>query len=886
MKLLQLLFRRPGIKREIDEELRFHLEQRTTENLAAGMTPEEAAREARKRFGNLQSVREECREKSRANFGEETLQDVRFAFRQLLKNRGFTIVAVLTLALGIGANTAIFSVVDQLLVRPLPVAEPERLALLGQSRGEGNVDYEFNYPLFRDYQRENKVFSQLSATAEQSVGLGTGGATERQQALLVSGNYFSMLGVNAALGRTFAPNEGVEIDDAPVVVLSHGLWERRFGADPQVLNRSVTVDGRPFTVIGVAPREFTGTTRGFVPDLYVPITMYGQLTSERPGNEHPLNTRFFTWHWIMGRLKDGVSAEQARAAMDVLARQADAAKLPNTSTNLVVLPGAQGFSANLQEARMPLNLLLGTAGLVLLIACANLANLQLARGAGRTREFAIRLALGSCRWRLVRGLLTESLLVSLAGGVLGLLVAIWLAHVLTQFRTPHAEISLPSGLDPRALLFAFGASIATGLLFGLLPAFRASRPQIVPELKGGGGTTEAHTRRWNLRSGLVVLQVSLSLVVLVGAGLCARSLQNLQRIEPGFEPSKIVLSSFDLGLNNYTPPRVREFYDQLLQRVRALPGVESASLSLTTPLSGNAPGMSVGRVEGYQAGPREHPWGDVNFVSDDYFRTLNVPILRGRDFAAADAANSPAVVIVNDAFARKYLAGQDPVGKRLFQYGAGGQTPTEIVGVVETTRSRRLTDPARPAMYFPLTQMPDRALTLSIRTGFDPSATISLVRGLVKSLDANVPIFNIHTLAQQKDNSLALQRMAATLLGGFGVLALMLAALGIYGMLAYSVSRRTREIGVRMALGAQVADVLRMVFRQGLGLTAFGLVIGLLGAIAATRLLRGFLYEVQPLDPVTFVVVSATLVLVATGACWLPARRAARVDPMIALRHE
>jgi putative ABC transport system permease protein len=815
------------------------------------------------------------------------MNDLKFALRQLLKNPGFTAVAVLTLALGIGANTAIFSVVDQLLVRPLPVAEPERLALLGQSRGQGNVEYEFNYPLFRDYQRENKVFSQLSATAEQSVGLGTGGATERQQALLVSGNYFSMLGVNAALGRTFAPNEGVEIDDAPVVVLSHGLWERRFGADPQVLNRSVTVDGHPFTVIGVAPREFTGTTRGFVPDLYVPITMYGQLTSERPGNEHPLNTRFFTWHWIMGRLKDGVSPIQAKAAMEVLARQADAAKLPNTATNLVVLPGAQGFSANLQEARMPLNLLLGTAGLVLLIACANLANLQLARGAGRTREFAIRLALGSRPWRLVRGLLTESLLLSVAGGVLGLLVAVWLVDVLTQFRPPNASISLPTGLDPRALLFALGASVATGLLFGLVPAFRASRPQIVPELKGGGSTTtEPRTGRWNLRSGLVVLQVSLSLVVLVGAGLCTRSLQKLQRIDPGFEPSKIVLSSFDLGLNDYTPPQAQQFYDQLLERVRALPGVEAASLSANTPLSGNAPGMSVARIEGYQAGPREHPWGDVNFVGVDYFRTLSMPLLRGRDFAKSDAANSPAVVIVNEAFAKLYLPGQDPVGKRIFQYGARGEISTEIVGVVETTRSRRLSDQARSAMYLPLTQQPAQALTLSVRTGLDPAATIPLLRQLVKSLDANVPIFDIRTLAQQKDGSLALQRMAATLLGGFGVVALLLAALGIYGVLAYSVSRRTREIGVRMALGAQVADVLRMVLRQGFGLTLIGLVIGLLGAFAATRLLRGFLYEVQPLDPITFVVVSATLVLVAAGACWLPARRATRVDPMVALRTE
>jgi macrolide transport system ATP-binding/permease protein len=814
------------------------------------------------------------------------MNDLKFAFRQLLKNPGFTAVAVLTLALGIGANTAIFSVVDQLLMRPLPVSDPQRLVLLGQSRGEGRVDFEFNYPLFRDYQRGNQVFSQLSATAEQAVGLGTGGATERQRALLVSGNYFSMLGVNAALGRTFAPNEGVEIDDAPVVVISHGLWQRRFGADPQVLNRGVTVNGRPFTIIGVAPREFAGTTRGFVPDLYVPITMLGQLSADRPGNEHPLNTRYFTWHWIMGRLKDGVAPEQAQAAMGLLAQQANAAALPNTSTNLVVLPGAQGFSDNLREARLPLNLLLGTAGLVLLIACANLANLQLARATGRTRDFAIRLALGAGRGRLVRGLLTESLLLSLAGGGLGLLVAVWLVDVLNQFRPPNADIELPSGLDPRALLFALAASVATGLLFGLVPAFRASRPQIVPELKGGGSTTEPRVGRWNLRSGLVVLQVSLSLVVLVSAGLCTRSLQKLQGIDAGFEPSKVVLASFDLGLNNYAAPQAKEFYDRLLERVRTLPGVEAAGLSLVTPLSGSAPGMSVERVEGYQAGPREHAVGEINFVDGDFFRALSVPLLRGRDFTAIDAANSPAVVVINDAFAQRYFSGQDPLGKRIFQHGPDGGTPTEVVGVVETTRSRRLTDQARPAMYFPLTQKPDRALTLSVRTGLDPAATISRLRELVTSLDPNVPIFRLRTLEQQKNGSLSLQRMAATLLGGFGLLALLLAALGIYGVLAYSVSRRTREIGVRMALGAQVADVLRLVLRQGFGLTGIGLLLGLGGAFAATRLLSGFLYEVQPFDPVTFFAVALLLALVAMVACWLPARRAARVHPMTALRNE
>ncbi len=816
------------------------------------------------------------------------MNNLRFAFRQLLKSPGFTVVALLTLALGIGANTAIFSVVDRLLVRPLPVAEPQRLALLGQARGDGNVDFEFNYPLFRDYQRDNTVFSQLTATAETSVGLGTGGATERQRALLVSGNYFAMLGVNAALGRTFAPNEGVEIDDAAVAVISHGLWQRSFGADPQVIGRNVTVNGHTFTVIGVAPREFTGSTRTVVPELYLPITAFGQLTAERPGGEHPLSTRFFTWHNIMGRLKDGVSLEQANLAMQVLTGQYRQNPPPNTPEKIAVLSGAQGFTQDLRDARLPMNLLLATAALVLLIACANLANLQLARATGRSRDFAIRLALGAGRGRVMRELLAESVLLALGGGLLGMLVAVWLGEVLGRFSPGGASVEVGGTLDLRVLLFALGASVGTGILFGLAPAWRASRPQLVPELKGGGGTTEARMGRWNLRSVLVVLQIALSLLVLVSAGLCVRSLKKLQQLDPGFEPSRVVLMSFDLGLNNFSQPQAKIFYDQLLERVRTLPGVEAASVGLTTPLSGNSPGMSLERVDDYQAGPREHPVGDFNLVATDYFRALGLPLLRGRDFQVTDAANGPPVVIVNEAFARRYWPGQEAVGKHIFQHGPDGGVATEVVGVVGTTRSRRLSDPARPAFYFPFGQQGhlELGVTLAVRTGLDPASTITRLRELVKSMDANIPVFRVRTLAEQKDGSLSLQRMAATLLGGFGVLALLLAGLGIYGVLAYSVSRRTREIGVRMALGAQVTDVLRLVLGQGIGLAGVGMLIGLAAAIGVTRLLRGFLYEVQPLDPITFVSVAVLLAAVALFACWLPARRAARVDPMVALRAE
>ncbi len=385
---------------------------------------------------------------------------------------------------------------------------------------------------------------------------------------------------------------------------------------------------------------------------------------------------------------------------------------------------------------------------------------------------------------------------------------------------------------------------------------------------------------------LVILQIALSLLVLVGAGLCTRSLRKLQQVDPGIEPSKVVLISFDLALNNYSSPRTGEFYDRLLERARTLPGVESAGLALVTPLSGWAPQTSVERVEGFQSGPREHPVGEFNLVSADYFRTLNLAVLRGRDFDSTDDSKAVSRVIINDAFVNRYWPGQDPIGKRIFQHGPDGGIPTEVVGVVKSSSSRALTDGPRPALYFPLTQRPDPALTLAVRTGLDPAMTIAALREVAKALDANVPIFRVRTLAQQKDGSLALQRMVATLLGGFGVLALLLASLGIYGVLAYSVSRRTREIGVRMALGAQISDILRVVMKQGLSLAAVGLGMGLMGSIGATRWLRSFLYQIEPLDPVTFIVSIGVLGAVILLACWLPARRAARVDPMVALRNE
>ncbi len=829
----------------------------------------------------------------------KSMNDLKFAFRQLLKNPGFTAVAVLTLALGIGANTALFSVMDQLLVRPLPVTKPDRLTILGNQYGDGEPDLYFNYPLFRDFQQRNTAFSQLTAIGSMSVGLGTGGVAERQQAALVSGNYFSMLGVQAALGRTFAKNEGREIDDASVAVISHSLWQTRFGADPAVIGRKVTLNGQPFEIIGVAPREFTGVVRGTMPDLYVPITTFGQLNPDRPGGEHPLRTRYFTWHRAMGRLKDGISLKQADEQLDELAGAIVAENPANASTNVTLIPAAEGFTHNadsaqdVSKARTPLNLLLAIAGLVLLIACANLANLLLARGTARSREFAVRLALGASRGRVIRNLLTESLTLSLAGGACGVLLAIWITKELQHYWPPVSSFHLSATPDARLLFFASVVSVSTGVLFGLVPAWRASRAQLVPELKAVTGETSPGERKFSLRNSLVVTQVALSLMVLVCAGLCIRSLAKLRQVNPGFEPSKVVTMSFDLDLNNYSEARSSQFFSGLLERVRALPGIEAASLAAVAPLTGQTPGMSLDHLDEYEApvdanGRREAAWADLNFVSSDYFRTLGITVLNGREFTPADTASSQRVAMVDEAFVRRYWPNvQNPIGHRLFLHDPSGKpAPVEVVGVVQATHTGSLASAPRRTMYFPETQQASKQLTLAVRTGIDPGGTILMLRETVKNLDSNVPAFGLHTLEQQKIDSLWLERMAATVLTAFGALALLLAAVGIYGVLAFSVGQRTREIGVRMALGAQVMDVLAMVLRQGLGVVLVGIGFGLAGTIAVTRALRSFLFETTPLDPATLGFVILLLAVVAGLACWFPARRAANIHPMEALRSE
>jgi predicted permease len=666
------------------------------------------------------------------------------------------------------------------------------------------------------------------------------------------------------------------------------LWQAQFGADPRIIGQSITLNGHAFTVIGVAPREFAGTTRGQVPDLYVPITMYGQLTAQRPGGEHPLVSRYYTWHNIVGRLKDGATRDQAQAAMQSLTGQIHALTPDNTPERLAVLPGAQGILDEVGDARRPLHLLLAISGLVLLIACANLANLQLARASGRAREFAVRVALGASRTRLLRGLLAESILLSLVGGALGLLVAAWLNALLQKFQLPNEPFELAGELSIRLLAFTATVSVLTGVAFGLAPGLQASRTHPVTDLKSGAGATEGHGWSRSFRSSLVVVQIALSLVVLVCAGLFSRSLLKLQQVDPGFEPSRVVVMSLDLGLNSYGATQAASFYMRLLEGTRTLPGVEAASLSAVTPLSGRTPGWGFRRVEGFEQRAGEYPWCDVNFISSDYFRTLGIRLLNGRDFNSGDTANSSRVAIVDEDFVSQYRHGQLSVGWHVYlpDDQSGKTVPVEIVGIVRSSREHNLGAAPQRIMFCPTTQQPGLALTLAVRSGIEPSATIAMLRGLAKSLDPNVPVFQVRKLDQQLSGSLAFQRLAATLLDGFGALTLSLVALGLYGVLAYSVSRRTREIGVRVALGAQIGDINGLILFQGFRLVALGLVLGLGGAAVGTTLLRSQLFGVSPLDPFVFGAVTLLLLLVAFLACWLPARRATKVDPAVILRAE
>ncbi|HWS54235.1 MAG TPA: ABC transporter permease [Pyrinomonadaceae bacterium] len=816
-------------------------------------------------------------------------QDVRYGVRMLLKTPGFTAVAALTLALGIGANSAIFSAVSAFILRPLPAGDPGALVRVFETQGgggaHGDLATNFSHPDYLDYREQAAaVFDGLVVHRLEQAALSSEGQNDLIWGELVSGNFFDVLRVRPALGRGFLPDEDQAPGARPVVVISHQLWRNRFRSDPSVVNRPVTLNGQQFTVVGVAPPEFTGAKYGLSMDFWAPAMMQQQVTREDLWVVERGDHRFE----MLGRLRDGVSLGQAEAAMTgVAARLAEVYPDQRArATRVVLLPEIEGrFEEATATIKLGSAVALGAVGFVLLIACANVANLLLARAAARRREIGIRLALGATRGRVVRQLLTESLLLALAAGGAGLLLAFWATDLmLALIPTLPYTVALSFTPDARALVFTLAVSVVTGVVFGLAPAWQASRPDIVPVLKNEAAGQQAGPRRWTLRNALVVAQVALSLVVLVVGGLLVKSFWRAQGIDPGFEVERGLAMSLNPGLLGYDEERGRDFFRRLGERVASLPGVESVSFARYLPLGDSS--SSTGPV--YADGQAPPPPGEglsvlYNVVADGHFETMGMALLEGRDFDEGDRPDGRRVCVVNQALAERLWPGEPAVGKLV---RVGGGQPREVVGVVRTGRYRTLGESPRPMMYLSLNQSFDASMVMVVRTKGEPEEMVRAVRGEVQALDPQLPVYAVRTLRQHMSWALWGTRIAATLSLAVGLLALFLAATGLYSLMAYTVSRRTHEIGIRMALGAQARDVLRLVAGQGLALAAVGVAVGLLAALAVTRVLSSLLFGVSSSDLFTFAAISLLLAAVALLACYVPARRATKVDPMEALRYE
>ena len=818
------------------------------------------------------------------------IHDLRYAVRLLLKNPGFTAVAVLALALGIGANSTIFSLANSVFLRPLPVAEPNRLVWLFND-GERPV----SYPDYLDYGRQADMFSGILAYSWVALNLGSAGEAERVTGVLVSANYFDLLGVRVVRGRSFLPEEDQTPGAAPVAVISHALWQRRFANDPEVIGKPVILNGQKFSIVGVAPKGFVGTEEAFPRDIWVPVTMRDQLAGGSigaNGNRSLFTDRNARQFNVMARLKPGVSLQQAQARMDTIAAQLALAH-PETNANRHVSVYAAGngrpsFRAMLRPVTW---ILLAIVALILLIACANVANLLLARSAARRKEIAIRLALGASRGRLLRQLMTESVLLAFLGGSAGLVLSLWTTNLLMALKpSVPLPININVSTDWRVVAFTFLFSMLAGVIFGLVPALQASKPEIVPVLKDETSAFGYRHSLLSLRNVLVIAQVAMSLVVLIGAGLFLRSLRNAQSINPGFDAPQVLALSLATGAQGYDENKSRLFYQQLVGRVQALPGVQAASIAQSAPLSYlYAPSLAAPTiVEGNEPRPGENPpvIGN-NAVGLNFFQTLGIPLVRGRDFTAEMREGTPGVVIINETMARSFFANVDPIGKRLRVMRRGGQAAScEIIGVVRDSKYLSLGEDPAPFIFFPYQQSYSPVMTLLVRANKDPKDLTAAVRHEVQTLDPNLPPFNVVTLSENIDISLFPARFGALLLGGFGVLALVLATVGIYGVMSYSVSKRTHEIGIRMALGAQANSVLRMIVGQGMLLALIGVAVGLAGAFALTRVVKSLLYGVSATDLTTFTAIALLLMVVALLACLIPARRATKVDPLIALRSE
>ena len=944
------LFRRSRVERDMDEELRAHIANRTNDLMRAGFTRAEAERRARLEFGGYQKYKEEIRESLGAHFFETLLQDARYTFRMLRKSPAFIAVAVLTLALGIGANTAIFTIVDAALLRALPVKDPQQVVVLrwsahsrpkiGGFSGYGDcIDHycSFSLPFFRTMDANAKVFSGMAAFAGPlDMDLSGNGAASIAHGTFVSGDFFSTLGVNAFIGRPLTVS-----DDAPsappAIVLTHAYWQRAFGGDRSVIGRSIRLNNVPVTIVGVAEPHFTNLTPGNTQDLFLPCSVADRVKGEWWGNQSRTSNADIWWVIALGRLKPGVSIGQAQAAVTAIFRNemlhgASPVFKEADAPEIHLLPAQAGLNGETSQIAPILYLLMFGVGFILLITCANVAGLMLARSATRQKEMSVRLALGAARTRLIRQLITESVLMSLLGAAFGILFAVWGVKAFVElFSSGYVEFPFVIAPDWRVLTFTIAITFITGILFGLAPALRGTRVDLTPSLKENASSlpgASTHAKRFfRLGDALVIAQVALSIVVLISAGLLVRTMRNLQTLNPGFDARNVLLFKLDPTIAGYTDAQTQRLYSNLQEQFAALPGVTSASYSEDALLDGGHSGDDV-HLDG--APPKHNVNTGILPVGLNFFSTMHIPLLAGHTFTSADFAaairtnaaqsalsaaaakqksaadpasasalalaqqaytrSAPIPVLINETFAKKFLSRQNPVG--LHMGDAQGDNWTEaaphgpgytIIGVVADTKYARLRKPIEPIMFQPLVS---NSAYFELRAVGNPTALVKNVRDIVSRAADNLPLTELRTQTEQIDQTLFLERLLSRLSSFFGVLALVLACIGLYGLLAYEVARRTREIGIRMALGAQQRDLLRLVVGQGILLAVIGSAIGIAAALGVTRFISSMLFGVRANDPLTIIAVAILLGLVALLACYIPAKRATRVDPIAALRYE
>ena len=854
-------------------------------------------------------------------------QDLRYGVRMLRKNYSFTSIAVLSLALGIGANTALFSVVDAVLLKKLPVREPDRLVLFkslvvrgfsyGSYHGSTQADTNtgmtagtsFLYQTFVRLREQEGVLSDVFAFGSiESLNVKIDEQADVATGQAVSGNYYTSLGIEPLAGRAII-NDDDKAEASPVAVISYRYWQRRFDGDPAAIGSQINLNNVGFTIVGITPQEFVGTMQvGFSPDISVPLAMEPQVNGERSR----MQSAGQWWLRLMGRLKPGATAEQARASLEGVfqqtvvehrvARQNQAQSQgwrsipmlePQDYPRLAVDSGSQGEMDTRRYYAPQLYLLLGVVGLLLLVACANVANLLLARAAARQKEIAVRLAMGASRFRLIRQLLTESVLLAALGGLLGIIFALWIKDALLAvgYWGGQGMSALNPRLDLRVFGFTLGLSLVTGILFGIAPALRATRIDLMPSLKESGRSSSGIARSMLSRS-LVVAQVAMSLVLLIGAGLIIRTLHNLQNVDTGFNPHNLLLFRVDPNLLGYKGDRLANLYRQIFERIEAVPGVRSVTFTRNALLSGGSSGRSVylsGAVSTDSAGGQETSIGEtwLHQVRENYLEVMEVPLLAGRSLSPQDDSRASRVAVVNQTFAERFFPGEVAVGKR-FGFSPETANQVEVVGVAKDTKYARLREAIRPTLYLPWLQELGGvgAMTFEVRTSSEPAQLVAAIRQVVREVESNLPISEVKTQAEQADQSLIMERLFVRLLSFFGLLALLLAAIGLYGVMAYSVAQRTQEIGIRMALGAGAKDVLMLVIRQGMILALIGVALGIGSAIGLTRLMKSLLFGVSATDPVTFVGIALLLAAVALLACYVPARKATKVDPIIALRYE